>query len=89
MASFCGAGVDEQTLAFAKAQGADVVISSDYKHHFIAQAIELGLSVIVLTHYASEQYGFKKYYENIRQKNGRCVYLSRRRNVALTGGVIL
>ena len=75
VASFCGAGVDEQTLAFAKAQGADVIVSSDFKHHFIAQALELGLSVVVLTHYASEQYGFKKYYENIRQKTDvACIY---------------
>ncbi len=75
VASFCGAGVDEETLAFAKAEGADVIVSSDYKHHYIAQALELGLSVIVLTHYASEQYGFKKYYENMRQRfSGTCIY---------------
>lgn len=75
VASFCGAGVDEETLAFAKAQGAEVIVSADYKHHFIAQALELGLSVIVLTHYASEEYGFKKYYENIRRQAGvACIY---------------
>ena len=75
VASFCGAGVDEQALAFAKTQGADVVISSDYKHHLIAQALELGFAVIDLTHYASEQYGFKKYYENIRKATElTCIY---------------
>jgi dinuclear metal center YbgI/SA1388 family protein len=66
-ASFCGAGGDEAAVAFAKKQGADVMISSDYKHHVLALAIERGLSVITLTHYASEEYGFKKYYEKIRQ----------------------
>lgn len=75
VASFCGAGVDEFAIAFAKAQGADVIVSSDYKHHYITQALELGLAVIVLTHYSSEQYGFKKYYENIRQKTDvACIY---------------
>ncbi len=75
VASFCGAGVDDETLAFAKAQGADVMISADYKHHFIVQALELGMRVIVLTHYSAEQYGFEKYYENIRrQVTATCIY---------------
>ena len=63
VASFCGAGGDEEGVAFALRTGADVVISSDFRHHVIAMAVEAGLSVIVLTHYASENYGFKKYYE--------------------------
>lgn len=67
-ASFCGAGADEGTVAFAAANGAEVMISSDFKHHVLALALEKGLSVITLTHYASEQYGFKKYYEKIRQQ---------------------
>lgn len=74
-ASFCGAGVDNETLAFAKTQGADVIISADYKHHFITQALEWGMAVIVLTHYAAEEYGFKQYYENVRrQTDVACVY---------------
>ena len=67
VASFCGSGADEGAIAFAVQNGADVMISSDYKHHVLALAIERGLSVITLTHYASEEYGFKKYYEKIRQ----------------------
>ena len=74
-ASFCGAGADEYSIAFAKREGADAVISADFKHHLIAFAKELGLSVIVMTHYASENYGFKKYYEKIRaQVEIPCVY---------------
>lgn len=68
VASFCGAGGDESAIAFALANGADAIISSDFKHHVIAAAVESGLSVIVLTHYASENYGFKKYYEKICQR---------------------
>ena len=68
IASFCGSGADEGSVAFAVRNGADVMISSDYKHHVLALALEVGLSVITLTHYASEEYGFKKYYEKIRQQ---------------------
>lgn len=65
IASFCGSGCDEEGIAFALEHGADAVISSDFKHHIILSALEKGLSVIALTHYASENYGFKKYYEKI------------------------
>lgn len=68
VASFCGAGVDEQAIAFALQMGADVIISADFKHHLITMATELGLSVIALTHYASEHYGFEKFYNKIRQR---------------------
>ena len=68
VASFCGSGADEGSVAFAVRNGAEVMISSDYKHHVLALALETGLSVITLTHYASEEYGLKKYYEKIRQQ---------------------
>ncbi len=67
-ASFCGAGADEKAISFALREGADVMISSDFKHHLLCLAAERGLSVITLTHYASEAYGFKKYYEKISQR---------------------
>ncbi|MBR4943592.1 MAG: Nif3-like dinuclear metal center hexameric protein [Clostridia bacterium] len=74
-ASFCGAGIDDESVAFAKEKGVDVVISSDFKHHFLQLLVESGISVIVLTHYASEQYGFEKYYQKIRQTvKIPCVY---------------
>ncbi len=75
IASFCGSGADEKSVAFSVAQGAEVMISSDFKHHVLALALERGLSVITLTHYAAENYGFKKYYEKIsRQVKIPCVY---------------
>ncbi len=67
-ASFCGAGADEGAVAFALKTGADVILSSDFKHHVLTLALESGLSVITLTHYASENYGFKKYYEKISRR---------------------
>ncbi len=75
VASFCGSGVDEDAIAFAKAQGAELIVSSDFKHHLIATAIEGGMAVMILTHYASEHYGFEKYYEKIRaQIDIPCAY---------------
>ena len=68
VASFCGAGGDENAILFAKRNGADVVVSADFKHHVLMFAIESGLSVIAMTHYASENYGFKNYYEKIRRQ---------------------
>ncbi len=65
IASFCGGGADEQAVRFAVERGAEVVISSDFKHHILALAREKGLSVIALTHYASENYGFNQFYKKI------------------------
>lgn len=74
-ASFCGAGVDEGAIVWAAKEGADVIVSADFKHHLISMAMESGLSVIALTHYASENYGFEKFYQKIRQQmDVPCVY---------------
>lgn len=75
VASCCGAGGDEAGVAFALRENADVLISADFRHHVLAMAQDTGLSVIVMTHYASENYGFEKYYEKIRrQVNIPCEY---------------
>lgn len=68
VASFCGAGADEEALAFAVKCGAGAIVSSDWKHHTITAAVEKGICVIAPTHYASEFYGFKKYYEKISRE---------------------
>lgn len=74
-ASFCGAGGDEGAVSFAVKTGANVMVSADFKHHVLALAAESGLSVITLTHYASEEYGFKEYYEKIgRQVDIPCYF---------------
>ena len=75
VASFCGGGADEAAVEFAVKQKADAILSSDFKHHVITLAIESGLSVIALTHYASENYGFEKFYQKIRQRMGiPCIF---------------
>ncbi len=66
VASFCGSGFDEEAIGFAIAHGADTFVSSDPKHHLITEAAERGLKVFVLTHYASENYGFLRFAERVR-----------------------
>ena len=63
IASFCGAGFDEE--GFALIGDAEAVVSSDIPHHMLVAASERGVSVINLTHYASEFYGFKKFAEEL------------------------
>lgn len=67
VANYCGSGANEAEVQFACEQGADAIVSSDFKHHVLLLAQEKNLAVLVLTHYASENYGFKKYYEKISQ----------------------
>lgn len=66
--SFCGAGCDDGAVKFALQNKADVLISSDLKHHHIAALVSAGVGVIALTHYASETFGFKKIYEKLTSK---------------------
>ncbi len=64
-ASFCGAGADASAVARAVRAGAQVLISADIKHNILCDALECGLNVVQLTHYASENYGFKILYNKL------------------------
>ena len=66
VASFCGAGCDDYNMSFAADNGADVFVSADMKHHEILALTQRGIAVIVLTHYASENYGLNKIYQKIK-----------------------
>ena len=68
VASFCGAGMGEDSVAFALAEGADTFLSSDGKHHLIAELVGHGVNVVLLTHYAAENYGFVRFVENLKSK---------------------
>lgn len=57
---FCGAGLDEDALCFALKNNCGVIITSEVKHHILTAAVGAGINIICLTHYASENYGFKK-----------------------------
>ena len=75
VATFCGAGGGAEEVLYAFEQGADLIVSSEFKHHALVLAQELDIAVIQLTHYASEHYGFKKFYEKMSQQTGlECVY---------------
>lgn len=69
VASFCGAGFTEEAIAFAAEHGADTFVSSDGKHHLIAEAAERG-NVVLLTHYAAEMYGFSRFAERMKKLLG-------------------
>jgi dinuclear metal center YbgI/SA1388 family protein len=68
VSSFCGAGCDEGAIAYAVACNADVLVSSDIKHHHIAEMVARGMGVIALTHYAAENYGMNKIYNKVSNK---------------------
>ena len=70
VASFCGAGVDGGAIAAAKANGAQMIVSSDVKHNFICDILESGMGLITVTHYAGENYGFEKIYRQLEGKLG-------------------
>ncbi len=70
VACFCGGGMEERSVAFAAQNGADTFVSSDGKHHLVTAAVESGMNVLLLTHYAAEVYGFHRYYEKIKEKSG-------------------
>jgi dinuclear metal center YbgI/SA1388 family protein len=70
VASFCGAGSDDKTVAYAIANHAEVFVSADMKHHHISALCEAGLCVVDMTHYASENYGFMKIVEPIAKTLG-------------------
>lgn len=68
VASFCGAGADDETIAFAVKNNADVFVSSDLKHHQIAELVGRGINVIQIPHYTSEVYGFKRIAQKLNEK---------------------
>ena len=60
--------MDEDSVAFALAEGADTFVSSDGKHHLIAQLVQHGVNVVLLTHYAAENYGFIRFAEILKNQ---------------------
>ena len=65
VASFCGGGASHAETQVKKGVAPDLVVTSDMPHHVLKYLIEKGVSVMIITHYASENYGFKKFYEHI------------------------
>lgn len=84
-ASFCGAGAAHAAKAVQDgATNADVIVTSDIPHHLVKELVEAGKCVLEITHYASENYGFYKFYETSAKKignNARAFYFSDKRFV--------
>ncbi len=76
-ASFCGAGASyAEKFVNENKTNAQVIVTSDIPHHALKTLVEKGKCVVVLTHYSSENYGFKKYYEKVQKtlKNKAEIY---------------
>lgn len=68
VASFCGGGLDADEINEAYSRGVDLIVSADIPHHLTLQATELGIKILNVTHYSSEIYGFKYFYEYVSKK---------------------
>ncbi len=69
VASFCGGGASEALSAIKENKlFAGLVVSSDFSHHHVKDLVERGVSVIIIPHYASEEYGFNRFYQEIKNK---------------------
>ncbi len=80
--SFCGAGADAEAVCFASSQRCDVMVSADFSHHVVCEAMDKGVSVVHMTHYSCENYGFYKLYQIIKKQIGesaQCEYFTDRR----------
>ena len=67
IASFCGAGGSDLLNALnQKGKEIDLFISSDLPHHVIKEVVEMEKGLVIIPHYASENYGFNKYFELIK-----------------------
>ena len=70
-ASFCGAGAGYAEAALKRgALDADVVLTADMPHHILKELVEAGKCVIIMPHYAIENYGFEKFYRRVTEKLG-------------------
>jgi putative NIF3 family GTP cyclohydrolase 1 type 2 len=67
VSSFCGAGFGEEEYFLS--ENSDLIVSADIPHHLILKVVESGRCVLQVTHYASEIYGFKKFYDNVEFAN--------------------
>ncbi len=71
VASFCGGGASHALKAVAKGvTNADTIVTSDLAHHEIKEIIEKNKNLIILPHYVSEEYGFKKFYQCVTDTLG-------------------
>lgn len=74
IASFCGSGFGFKELEETLRAGAQMVVSADIPHHVLKEAIEKGLCVLSCTHYSTENYGMKKFFEFFEKELKEKIY---------------
>lgn len=82
VASFCGAGSSYVSDYIAKGGRAKLIVTSDLPHHVIKEVVESGKSLVALTHYSSENYGFKRVFEKLKNQLSleiECLYFEDKR----------
>ncbi len=68
IASFCGGGASLAMNEISKNNtDADVIITSDIAHHEITEIVNSGRKLVIIPHYCSEQYGFSKFEERVKE----------------------
>ncbi len=73
VASFCGGGASNALESVEKGKtDADTIVTSDIPHHVLKELLELNKKVVIIPHYASEDYGFNRFYSFVKNKaNGQ------------------
>lgn len=68
-ASFCGGGASyvQKYLNMGNVK-ADVIVTSDCPHHVIKQVVDCGKCLVLFSHYATENYGFYRYAQEIKNQ---------------------
>ena len=75
-ASFCGGGSGYALSAIKEgATDADAIITSDAPHHVIKEIIEYGKKLVLIPHYAAEEFGFAEFYRKIKEKSKKAEIL--------------
>ncbi len=72
VATFCGAGLNEQGIASAR--DCELLISADISHHVLLSALNQGKCVLQLTHYASEVFAMKKFTQELFENQLKMKY---------------
>lgn len=61
VASFCGSGAGTALEYLSALDSADTIVTSDISHHQLKEFVEQEKNVVIIPHYVSEQYGFRKF----------------------------
>lgn len=69
VASFCGGGASHALDCVEKCRtNADTIVTSDMPHHVLKELVEREKKVVIIPHYASEDYGFNKFYSFVKEQ---------------------